>query len=300
VIRESGALEFWPAAMGEADVGGLDLLKLWLVKRERAYTEEARRAGLPYPRGVALIGIPGTGKSLSAKMTSGVWKLPLLRLDVGALFGSLVGESEANISRAMRLAEAVSPCILWVDEMEKAFAGAGDAKTSSGVATRVFGSFLTWMQERTAPVFVMATANDVGALPPELMGRFDRTFFLDMPNETERRQIFLIHLKRAGVDYRERRIRLEALVEKSRGFVGREIEKAVREAQFTAFADGNREMEQRDLEMALKEVIPLSTSHAERIKDLRKWKEDGLASPASGEEVAAGPGVRRGNLIETD
>lgn len=229
-------------------------------------------------------------------MTSGLWKLPLLRLDVGAVFGSLMGESEQNIRKAIQLAETVSPCILWVDEMEKAFAGSGAGATHSGAATRVFGTFLTWMQERKTPVFVIATANDIAALPAELMGRFDRTFFLDLPNEAERRQIFLIHLKRAGVAFPERSLRLDALVEKSKGFVGREIERAVREAQFTAFADENREMEQADLEAALAETVPLSKSHAEVIEHLQKWRKEGLASPASSEDARQAAG--RGRMVE--
>ncbi|MBI1748712.1 MAG: AAA family ATPase [Acidobacteria bacterium] len=299
VIRESGALEFWPAEEGESSVGGLDLLKDWLAKRELAFSEEARKAQLPFPRGVALIGIPGTGKSLSAKMTSGVWKLPLLRLDGGAVFASLLGESEQNMRRAIQLAETVSPCILWVDEMEKAFAGSGAGTgSSSGAASRVFGTFLTWMQERKSPVYVIATANEVAALPMELMGRFDRTFFLDLPNAAERKQIFIIHLKRAGVDFPERRLRLNELVESSRGFVGREIERVVREAQFTAFADGNRELEQADVEASLVQVIPISKSHAGVIDELRRWKKDGLASPASSEETA--PKVERSRMIETE
>lgn len=295
VIKESGALEFWPAYEGEADVGGLDLLKLWLKKREAGFTTEAREAGLPFPRGVALIGIPGTGKSLSAKMLSGLWKLPLLRLDVGTLFGSLLGESEANMRKAIMLAETVSPCILWIDEMEKAFAGTGSGTLSSGAATRVFGTFLTWMQEHRSPVFVIATANDVSALAPELMGRFDRTFFLDLPNDSERQAIFQIHLKNAGVDFPDRRFRMEELVQRSRGMVGREIERAVREAQFTAFADGNREIEQRDLEDALAETVPLSKSHQEVIENLRKWKTEGRAFPASSEDKIA---AQRGRNIE--
>lgn len=294
IIKESGALEFWPAREGEADVGGLDLLKLWLKKREDGFKQEARDAGLPFPRGVALVGIPGTGKSLCAKMLSGLWKLPLLRLDVGALFGSLLGESETNLRKAIMLAETVSPCLLWIDEMEKAFAGA-KSEFRSGAATRVFGTFLTWMQEHEAPVFVIATANDIQALPAELMGRFDRTFFLDLPNETEIRTIFRIHLKRAGVSFPERQFRLDELVEQSRGMVGREIERAVREAQFTAFADGNREIEQTDLLAALAETVPLSRSHQEIIEALRKWKTEGRAFPASSE---AKPPTQRGRAIE--
>jgi hypothetical protein len=296
VIRESGALEFWPADEGETNVGGLDLLKVWLKKREKAFSEEARAAGLPFPRGVSLIGIPGTGKSLTAKMLSGLWKLPLLRLDVGALFASLLGESEQNMRLAIQLAETVSPCILWIDEMEKAFAGSSSA-LNSGAATRVFGSFLTWMQEHKSPVFVIATANDVSALPAELIGRFDRTFFLDLPNDVERREIFKIHLKRAGVMFPERTFKLDELIAKSRGFVGREIERAVREAQFTAFDDNNREIEQADVMAALKDVIPIEHSHAQIVEELRKWKTDGRAFPASGEESTP---QSRGRVIETE
>lgn len=297
VIRESGALEFWPAEEGEANVGGLDYLKLWLKKREKAFSEEARAAGLPFPRGVSLIGIPGTGKSLTAKMLSGLWKLPLLRLDVGALFASLLGESEQNMRLAIQLAETVSPCILWIDEMEKAFAGTSSG-LNGGAATRVFGSFLTWMQEHKSPVFVIATANNVNDLPAELMGRFDRTFFLDLPNAAERREIFLIHLKRAGATFPERSFQLDELVARSQGYVGREIERIVREAQFTAFDDDNREIEQADVLAAMAEVIPIERSHADIIENLRKWKTEGRAFPASSEEVRIGQ--VRGRVIETE
>lgn len=296
VIRESGALEFWPADEGEDDVGGLDRLKQWLRVREEAFSLEARHAKLPFPRGVVLIGIPGTGKSLTAKMLSGLWKLPLLRLDVGAVFGGVVGESEENIRKAVSLADTVSPCILWIDELEKAFAGAAASAVNAGVATRVFGTFLTWMQEHRTPVFVIATANDVAGLAPELMGRFDRTFFLDLPNEAERRAILQIHLKRAGVLFPERSLRMDDLVERSRGFVGREIERVVREAQFAAFADGNREVEQADVLASLSETMPLSRSHAEVITELRRWLTEGRAFPASAEEQRPAPA--RGRVIE--
>jgi MoxR-like ATPase len=284
IIRESGALEFWSAHENESDVGGLDLLKAWLKKRETAFLSEARKAGLPFPRGIALIGIPGTGKSLSAKMLSGLWKLPLLRLDVGTLFGSLLGESEQNMRKAIMLAETASPCILWIDELEKAFAGVAAGGFNTGAPTRIFGTFLTWMQEHQSPVFVVATANDVAAIPVELMSRFDRIFFLDLPNDTERKEIFKIHLKNAGIAFPERQFRLDELVEKSRGMVGREIERAVREAQFTAFADNNREIEQEDLLAALAETVPISKSHQEVIEVLRRWKTEGRAFPASSEE----------------
>ncbi len=284
IIRESGALEFWSAHENESDVGGLNLMKVWLKKREAAFSAEARRVGLPFPRGVALIGIPGTGKSLSAKMLSGLWKLPLLRLDVASLFGSLLGESEQNMRKAIMLAETASPCILWIDELEKAFAGVGAGGLNSGAPTRIFGTFLTWMQEHQSPVFVIATANDVAAIPIEMMSRFDRVFFLDLPNDNERREIFSIHLKNAGIAFPERQFNLNELVEKSKGMVGREIERVVREAQFTAFAENNREIEQADLLAALAETVPISKSHQEAIEILRLWKTEGRAFPASSEE----------------
>lgn len=289
VIRESGALEYWSATEGESDVGGLDLLKAWLKKRETGFLAEARQAHLPFPKGVVLLGVPGTGKSLCAKMLSGLWKLPLVRLDVGTLFGSLLGESEQHMRQALMLAETVSPCILWLDEVEKAFAGAGPGSLNAGAPTRVFGTFLTWMQEHRQPVFVFATANNIEGLPPEFSrkGRFDELFFLDLPNEVERRAIFQIHLKRAGVTFPERTFDFRDLAERSRGMVGAEIEAAVREAQFTAFADQNREMEPEDLQAALAVTVPLSKSHEELIKQLRTWKTEGRARPASSEEKAA-------------
>ena len=290
-------MEFWPADQGESDVGGLDLMKTWLTKREVGFSAKARDQKVPYPDGVALIGIPGTGKSLSAKMLSGLWRWPLLRLDMGALFGSLLGESEQNLRKALMLADTVSPCILWIDEIEKGFAGSGPNSLNAGAATRVFGTFLTWMQEHTTPVFVIATANDIEGLQPELMGRFDRTFFLDLPNDEERRQIFLIHLNRAGETFPERQFRIDELVEKSRGMVGREIERAVREAQFTALADENREIQQVDLLAALTETVPLSKSHADVIEKIRKWKTEGRAFPASSEPVREQ--ASRGRIIDT-
>lgn len=286
IIRESGALEYWPAEEGEHDVGGLDLMKAWLSKRGGAFSDSAREHKLPYPKGAMLTGIPGTGKSLSVKMLSGLWKMPLLRLDVGTLFGSLLGESEANLRKAMSLAEAVSPCILWIDEIEKAFAGTDTKSINAGSSTRVFGSFLTWMQERRTPVFVAATANDISGLPVELMSRFDRTFFLELPNAAERRQIFLIHLRNAGAEFPETNpaFHIEELVSVSKGYVGREIARAVVEGQFTAFADGGRPIEQRDIIGALKEVVPISRSHAEPLKAISKWVEEGRAFPASSPE----------------
>jgi SpoVK/Ycf46/Vps4 family AAA+-type ATPase len=282
IIRESGALEFYAATETIADVGGLEVLKGWLRVREKAFTQEAADYGLPTPKGIALIGIPGTGKSLTAKMVSGLWRLPLLRLDMGAVFGSLVGQSEENIRKALRLAETVSPCLLWIDEMEKAFAGgAGGAIGDSGTSVRVFGTIITWMQEKTKPVFIVATANNIAGLPPETLrkGRFDEVFFLDLPTTDERREIFKVHLaKRRPVT---RDFDLDALAAASEGFVGAEIEQAVIDAMHAAFDDGGREFTTQDILGALKNIVPLARSQREDIEYLRNWLREGRARSAS-------------------
>jgi AAA+ superfamily predicted ATPase len=278
VIRESEALEFYAVTETPDDVGGLEVLKGWLRLREQAFTQEARDYGLPAPKGIALIGIPGTGKSLTAKMIGGLWRLPLLRLDVGALFGSLVGEAEERTRRALRLAETVAPCVLWIDEMEKALAhGGGDAGTS----TRVFGTILTWMQDKTAPCFVVGTANDIDALPPEVLrkGRFDEIFFLDLPTEAERAEILAVHLRkrnRLAADFD-----VAGLAAASAGYVGAEIEQAVIDAMYAGFADRHREFTSDDITAALSRQVPLSVSQRERIGALRNWLREGRAQSAS-------------------
>src|SRR6266404_5107542 len=265
IIRESEALEYYEVTETPDDVGGLDVLKDWLRLRERAFTKEARDYGLPSPKGIALIGIPGTGKSLTAKMISSLWQLPLLRLDVGSLFGSLMGESEERARRAFQLAETVAPCILWLDEMEKSLAH-GDL--DSGTSTRVFGSILTWMQERTAPCFVVAAANDISKLPPEVLrkGRFDEIFFLDLPTQAERRAIVSVHLNkrnRIPGDFD-----VERLAAESEGYVGAEIEQAIIDAMYVGFNAG-REFTTDDISLALKRQVPLSVSQRETIDGLR-------------------------------
>ena len=277
VIRESQALEFYPAEETPDDVGGLDELKRWLALRERAFGAEAAAYGLPAPKGLALIGIPGTGKSLTAKMTGGLWRLPLLRLDVGALFGSLVGESEERARRALRLAETVAPCVLWIDELDKAFGG-GDL--DGGTSRRVFGTILTWMQEKTAPVFVVATANDVTALPPETLrrGRFDEIFFLDLPTEAERREILTVHLRKRRRDpaaFDIRRLAVEC-----DGYTGAELEQAIIDAMYQAFAD-DRDIATEDIIAAIARTVPLSKSQREVVERLRAWLRDGRAQSAS-------------------
>jgi AAA+ superfamily predicted ATPase len=281
IIRESEALEFYAVIETPDDVGGLGVLKEWLRLRERAFTQEARDYGLPSPKGIALIGIPGTGKSLTAKMIGGLWRLPLLRLDVGALFGSLVGEAEERTRRALRLAETVAPCIIWMDEMEKALAhGGGD----SGTSTRVFGTILTWMQEKTAPCFVIGTANDISSLPPEVLrkGRFDEIFFLDLPTIQERQEIFSVHLRKRRRETRD--FDIAFLAGKSQGYVGAEIEQAIIDAMYVGF-NANREFTTEDISAALDRQVPLSVSQRETIEGLRNWLREGRAQSASFQEI---------------
>lgn len=282
IIRESQALEFYPAEETPDDVGGLDSLKRWLALRERAFTEEAAAYGLPAPKGLALIGIPGTGKSLTAKMIGGLWRLPLLRLDVGALFGSLVGESEERVRRALQLAETVAPCVLWIDELEKGLSG-GDL--DGGTSQRVFGTILTWMQEKTAPVFVVATANDVTALPPETLrrGRFDEIFFLDLPTEEERREIITVHLRKRRRE--PGTFDVYHLAQISDGFTGAELEQAIVDALYHAFSE-DRDVRTADVTAAIGRAVPLSRSQREVIERLRSWLRDGRAQSASFAEVA--------------
>jgi AAA+ superfamily predicted ATPase len=277
VIRESQALEYYSVQETPDDVGGLDELKRWLALREQAFSDAAAAYGLPAPKGLALIGIPGTGKSLTAKMIGGLWRLPLLRLDVGALFGSLVGESEERVRRALRLAEAVAPCVLWIDELEKGFAS-GDL--DGGTSRRVLGTLLTWMQEKTVPVFVVATANDVGALPPEVIrrGRFDEVFFLDLPTQAERQEIIALHLRKRRRDpsgFDVRRLAVE-----SDGYTGAELEQAIIDAMYSAFAE-DRDIRTGDVITAIARTVPLSRSQREVIERLRAWLREGRAQSAS-------------------
>jgi AAA+ superfamily predicted ATPase len=282
IIAESKALEFYSVTETPDDVGGLGVLKEWLRLRERAFTQEAKDYGLPAPKGIALIGIPGTGKSLTAKMIGGLWRLPLLRLDVGALFGGLVGESEENTRRALRLAETVSPCVLWIDELEKAMAQGGQ---DGGTSQRVFGTILTWMAEKTAPCFVVATANNISQLPPELLrkGRFDEIFFLDLPTLEERKEITRVHLRKRKRDTRG--FDLEAIARAAEGYVGAEVEQALVDAMFVGFNDGRREFTTVDIAAALKSLVPLSKSQRESIEALRLWLREGRAKSASFAEV---------------
>jgi ATP-dependent 26S proteasome regulatory subunit len=271
VIRKSGLLEYYPVQERLGSVGGLENLKYWLGRRAVAFREEARRFGLPEPKGLLLLGVQGCGKSLTAKAVAAQWGLPLLRLDLGRIFSGLVGSSEENLRRAIRVAESVAPAVLWIDEVEKGLSGvASSGASDSGVTARIFGALLTWLQEKTAPVFVIATANRIESLPPELLrkGRFDEIFFIDLPQAGERREIFEIHLRRRHRD--PARYGLLDLSRLSAGFSGAEIEQVVVEGLYHAFADG-KDLEQEHLVKALQETLPLATTMKEEIVRLREW-----------------------------
>jgi ATP-dependent 26S proteasome regulatory subunit len=273
IIRKSGLLEYYSPDHNLKDVGGMELLKEWLARREKSFTDKAREFGIPAPKGILLLGVQGCGKSLTAKAVGAQWNLPLLKLDVGRIFGSLVGQSEENIRKAIKVAESVAPCILWADELEKGFAGMGGSGVSdSGTTARVFSTFLTWMQEKTAPVFLIATANDVTALPPEMLrkGRFDEIFFVDLPDGPEREQIFAIHVTKRKRDLAK--FNLKTLSKATDGFSGAEIEQIVVGALYIAF-DAGRELMQKDLLAEAKNVVPLSVMMREEIDELRTWAE---------------------------
>jgi len=272
IIRKSGLLEYYAPEAVLKDIGGLELLKEWLSKRNKSFTNEAKEFGLPAPKGILLLGVQGCGKSLSAKAIAAHWGLPLLRLDVGRIFdGSLVGLTEKNMRSAISTSESVAPCVLWLDELEKGFGGIGGSG-DSGTTMRTFATFLSWMSEKTAPVFIVATANDVSALPPELLrkGRFDEIFFVDLPDSPEREQIFSIHLKKKKRD--PAKFNLKTLAKATDGFSGAEIEQVVVGALFVAF-DAGRDLMQKDLLAEAKSVVPLSVMMAEEVDELRTWAQ---------------------------
>jgi hypothetical protein len=271
IIRKSGLLEYYATAENFGNVGGLAVLKEWLTKRAAAFTDEARAFGLPPPRGILLLGVQGCGKSLCAKAVANLWQLPLLRFDMGRMFGSFVGSSEENVRRAISVAESVAPAILWVDEIDKAFAGSqGSGISDGGTTARVFGTFLTWLSEKTAPVFVVATANDISQLPPELLrkGRLDEIFFVDLPGREERREIFRIHLTKRGREAAQ--FDLTALADASLNFSGAEIEEALNSALYDAFY-ARRNLATPDVLAAIAQTVPLAKTMDEHISRLRVW-----------------------------
>lgn len=269
IIRKSGILEFFAQSETLNDVGGMNNLKDWLSKRAKAFTKKAKDYKLDEPKGIILLGVQGCGKSLICKASASLWNKPLLRLDIGKVFAGIVGSSEENMRKAIKTAEAISPCILWIDEIDKAFSGMQSSGYSDGgTSSRVFGSFLTWMQEKKSPVFVIATCNSIEQLPPELIRRFDVTFFVDLPSLTEREQIFVIHLVKRGRD--PKKFKLHDLAGISDGFSGAEIEKVVVSAMYDAF-DNDLEINNDHITKAIQTTVPLSTTMKESIGHLRSW-----------------------------
>ncbi|ABX09205.1 AAA family ATPase [Prochlorococcus marinus] len=276
-IARSEVLEYCETSATPSDIGGLDALKNWLNQRHAAFSDEARNFGLPLPRGVLLIGPQGTGKSLTAKAIAHSWSMPLLRLDVGRLFAGLVGASEARTRETIRRAEAMAPCVLWIDEIDKGFGG--DARSDGGTSQRVLANVLTWMAEKTSAVFVVATANGVDRLPGELLrkGRFDEIFLLDLPTTQERLSILNLHLNQRRPDLE---IPLQSIVSRTDGFSGAELEQTVIEAMHLAFAE-RRELEETDLILAASQLVPLSRTAKEQLDFLKEWASSGRARPAS-------------------
>ena len=279
-IRQTQILDYYPATEQISDIGGLDNLKSWLLRRGGAFSEQARAYGLPNPRGLLLVGIQGTGKSLTAKAIAHHWHLPLLRLDVGRLFAGLVGESESRTRQTIELAEALAPCIFWIDEIDKGFAGL-DGKGDSGTTSRVFGTFITWLAEKKSPVFVVATANNIRALPPEMLrkGRFDEIFFVGLPNQTEREAIFKVHLAKLRPhsigNYDAKRLAYE-----TPDFSGAEIEQTIIEAMHIGFSQ-NRDFTTDDILEAASQIVPLAKTAQEQIEYLQQWVAAGKARLAS-------------------
>ena len=277
VIKKTGILEFIKSEYSMKDIGGLENLKNWLLKRNNSWSEQAKRYCIPAPKGVLVTGVPGCGKSLTAKAMSSVWQLPLLKLDFSKVFSGLVGSSEENMRRALATAEAVAPCILWIDEIEKGLSGVGSSG-DSGVSSRIFGQFLTWMQEKESPVFVIATANNISNLPPELLrkGRFDEIFFVDLPTVSERKEIFKLHLERR---LKDKLVASEVagiknicgeLAKMTEGFIGSEIEQVVISSLCDAFFE-NRPLKFEDLAKNIETTVPLSTTQREQVLALRNW-----------------------------
>jgi len=280
ILRKTGVLEFVETPHTMDGVGGLDRLKHWLKSRSGALSPAAQQFGLPSPKGLLLLGVQGCGKSLVAKSVSHSWQMPLLKLDIGSLFSSYIGSTEANMRSAIRLAESIAPAVLWIDEIEKGLSGLqSSGSVDAGVTARVFASFLSWMQEKTAPVFVIATSNDISQMPPELLrkGRVDEIFFIDLPTDEERKKIFSIHLssRKRDPQYYD----LQQCVEASKGFSGAEIEQAIVAALYMAYAEG-RELLQQDILSSLNQSIPLSRTMKEQLSSLRSWAVN-RAVPAS-------------------
>ncbi len=285
LLRHSGMLEFIDACDNMASVGGLENLKHWLGQRRGAWEDSAREFGLEPPRGVIILGVQGCGKSLCARSVAGEWKLPLVKFDTAAVYDKYIGETEKRIRKVFQVAEGLAPCVLWIDELEKVFAGSGpdSASADAGVSSRLLASFLSWMQDRKAAVFVAATCNNVSVLPPELIrkGRFDELFFVDLPNQAERKQIFAIQLAKRKRNPTE--FDLERVAAAAKGYSGAEIDAAVQTGLYAAFSE-KESLTTQSLLDALAQTVPLSTTRAEEIEALRAWART-RAVPASARDA---------------
>lgn len=276
MIKKAGILEMIPLKETMDDIGGLENLKVWLTRKGQVFKNigKAQEFGVDMPKGVLIAGVPGCGKSLNAKAAAKLFEVPLLRLDMGRLMGKYVGESEGNMRKATALAEAISPCVLWIDELEKAFAGIGGDGGGAEVTTRLFGNFLTWMQEKESPAFVVATANDITKLPPELLrkGRFDEIFYVGLPNDNERKKIFEIHIgKRRKADLSN--ININKLVSETKGYSGADIEGVIKESIETAFADDKNELTTDEILKVIKNTHSLSEIMKEPLEKMSKEYE---------------------------
>lgn len=289
LLRHSGMLDFVDASDTMASVGGLENLKRWLAQRRGAWEDDARAFGLEPPRGMIILGVQGCGKSLCARAVAGEWKLPLVKFDTAAVYDKYIGETEKRIQKVFRVAEGLAPCVLWIDELEKVFAGSGanSASADAGVSSRLLASFLSWMQDRKAPVFVAATCNNVTVLPPELIrkGRFDELFFVDLPNQAERKQIFSIQLKKRKRNPQD--FDLDRAATAAKGYSGAEIDAAVQTAMYAAYSE-KKDVSTQGLLDALKATVPLSTTRAEEIEELRNWARDRAVPASAGDAKAEG------------
>ena len=293
LIKKAGLLEMIPVHETIEDIGGLENLKEWLYKKEHIFNQldKAIKFGVDIPKGIMIVGMPGCGKSLAAKATAKLFEIPLVRLDVGRLLGKYIGESEENMRKALKLSEAISPCVLWIDEIEKAFSGVGGSGGGSDVTTRLFGQFLTWMQEKENTVFIVATANDISKLPPEFLrkGRFDELFYVDFPNDEERRKIIEIHLKKRNKWNKD--LDIISLVKLTNGYNGADLEAIVKDAIENCFIDGKEYLTTEDLKTAQKNIKSISSTLEKRIKEIKEAVKDMDLKPASNPEnkIAAKP-----------
>lgn len=308
LIKKAGLLEMIPIHETIEDIGGLENLKEWLYKKERIFNQldKAIKFGVDIPKGIMIVGMPGCGKSLAAKATAKLFEIPLVRLDVGRLLGKYIGESEENMRKALKLSEAISPCVLWIDEIEKAFSGVGGSGGGSDVTTRLFGQFLTWMQEKENTVFIVATANDISKIPPEFLrkGRFDELFYVDFPNDEERRKIIEIHLKKRNKW--NKKLDIISLVKLTNGYNGADLEAIVKDAIENCFIDGKEHLTTEDLKIAQKNIKSISSTLKKRIKEIKEAVKDMDLKPANNPEnrMAAKPTPKKAvesgdNLMQT-